>query len=279
MPLWLFRVHASDMTAYPVGGPAFASSASLILWLAGIVYLVRARQWTLLGFAIAPLTLAFAAAAMHKYPYGGHFKFSLFLAPWICMVVGCGLASATPLLCRRLAGTGLTSPTVVRNMLALLAAIAVITSIRDIAWPYKSVGDLQDRAFAQWFWNQEERDAEVACTKSDLGLDPSPSTYSHLNYSALYRCNMAIYSDRHRAHRPIAWDRISLRHPLICAMYRDPSEPFDQAMFDSWLEEMSTRYELTNRTELPLKRMDHLDRTLVADSHVEVFRFVPIPEP
>ena len=279
LPLWLLRVHASDMTAYPVGGPMFASSASLLLWIAGIVYLVRARQWTLLVFAIAPLSLTFIAAAVQKYPYGGHFKFSLFLAPWICMVLGCGLASVAPSICRRLAWTGQTSPKIVRGMLAVLAAIAVLTSIRDIAWPYKSIGDLQDRAFAQWFWNQQERRAEVACTKCDLGLDPSPSTYAHLSYSAVFRCNLMIYSDRHRERRPIAWDQITTSHPLICAMYRDPWEPFDHQTLDRWLQEMSTRYELTNRAVLPMSRKDHLDRKLVIDSYVETFRFVPIAKP
>jgi hypothetical protein len=279
LPLWLLRVHASDMTAYPVGGPTYASSASLLLWVAGIVYLVRARQWTLLGFAIAPLTLTFAAAALQKYPYGGHFKFSLFLAPWICMLLGCGLASVAPSLCRRLAWTGQSSPKIVRGMLAVLAAIGVMTSVRDIAWPYKSIGDSKDRAFAQWFWNQHGRFAEVACMKDDLGLDPSPSTYAHLNYSAVFRCNRMIYSDRHRQRRPIAWERISAYHPLICAMYRDPWEPFDQEMLDAWLQEMSIGFTLTNRTELPVERKDHNGRKLVVDAFVEVFQFIPIQKP
>jgi hypothetical protein len=275
LPLWLLRVHASDMTAYPAGGPAFASSLSLVVWIAGIAYLVRRRQRTLLAFSLAPLLLTFVAAALHKYPYGGHFKFTLFLAPWMCLILGCGLTPVAEFLARRLADAGLSARAVVRGLLLGLASIALVTSVRDVVWPYKSIGDWHDRAFAQWFWDQANRDGEAACSKFDFGIDPSPATYEQLNYSAVYRCNMAIYSDRHRRRRPIAWDRISEEHPLVCTIYYDPWEPFDPVTWNGWMAEMKSRFELTETVKMPMQRKDHSGRKIVSDAYVEAYRFVP----
>ena len=34
-----------------------------------------------------------SAAALRKYPYGGHFKFSMYIAPMIYLVMGAGCAA------------------------------------------------------------------------------------------------------------------------------------------------------------------------------------------
>ena len=47
-------------------------------------------------------------------------------------------------------------------------------------------------------------------------------------------------------------------------------------VLETWLREMSTKYELTSRMRMPMERKDHRDRIYVIDSYVEVFRFIPI---
>ena len=81
LPFWLLRTHASDFLAYPVGGPNWASSATLILVVVGVWQLGRRRNGILLGLCLAPAGLHFLAALLQKYPYGGHVKFSQYLCP------------------------------------------------------------------------------------------------------------------------------------------------------------------------------------------------------
>ena len=49
LPLWLLKTHAGAMLAYPVGGPNWGSTFSLLCVIAGVAVLVRRRQWLLLG--------------------------------------------------------------------------------------------------------------------------------------------------------------------------------------------------------------------------------------
>ena len=91
LPLWLLETHAGSMLGYPVGGPNWGSTFSLLCVIAGVVALVRRRQWSLLGLLLAPLALNFIAAALHRFPYGGHGRMTLFLAPAFCLFIALGL--------------------------------------------------------------------------------------------------------------------------------------------------------------------------------------------
>jgi len=156
-----------------------------------------------------------------------------------------------------------------------LAAVALITAARDLFSPYKSLGDLQYRAFAQWYWPEQEQTAEVVCCKRDLHLDVNSETYQRLNFAAVYLCNQAIYSPRQRSRQPFVWDRVSAERPLVCVLYRDPWLPFDEAKLQAWLREMSQTYHLDNRVSLPHYRKDHTGRHLVSAAYLDVFRFTP----
>jgi len=270
VPFWLIKTHASDLTAYPAGGPMFTSSLSFIVWIVALVSLARRRQGTFLIFAVAPLGLTFIAAAMQKYPYGGHFKFNLYLAPSMCLVLGYGLALVAAVFVRRHSALG-----VVKTFAAGLAAVALVSSARDLVTPYKSLGDHHYRAFAQWFWPEHEHAAEVVCCTRDLHLDVNPETYEQLNFAAVYQCNQAIYAPRQRARGAIAWERVSADRPLVCVLYRDPWLPFDEAKLQSWLGDMSQTYRLDNRVSLPHFRKDHTGRHLVSAAYLDVFRFTP----
>ncbi len=88
---WLWRTHAGNMLAYPVGGPNGASVLSLALVIIGSVWLWRRRQRKLLALLLSPLTLLFVAAAMKRYPYGGSARVTLFMAPAFCLLAGIGV--------------------------------------------------------------------------------------------------------------------------------------------------------------------------------------------
>ena len=90
LPLWLLETHAGAMLGYPVGGPNWGSTFSLLCVVAGVAALVRRRQWLLLGLLLAPLGLNFIAAALHRFPYGGHARMTLFLAPAFCTLIAVG---------------------------------------------------------------------------------------------------------------------------------------------------------------------------------------------
>ena len=94
LPLWLLETHAGAMLGYPVGGPNWGSTFSLLCVIAGVAALVRRRQGLLLGLLLAPLGLNFIAAALHRFPYGGHARMTLFLAPAFCTLIAVGLTAA-----------------------------------------------------------------------------------------------------------------------------------------------------------------------------------------
>jgi hypothetical protein len=87
---WLAEIHAGGMLGYPVGGPNWGSTASLLAWLGGVAILARWRQGLLLGLFLAPLGLNFVAAAIHRFPYGEHARLTLYEAPAFCMLIALG---------------------------------------------------------------------------------------------------------------------------------------------------------------------------------------------
>ncbi len=94
LPLWLLETHAGAMLGYPVGGPNWGSTFSLLCLVAGVAAFARRRQWLFLGLLLAPLGLNFIAAALHRFPYGGHARMTLFLAPAWCLLIAVGLTAA-----------------------------------------------------------------------------------------------------------------------------------------------------------------------------------------
>ena len=110
LPLWLLETHAGAMLGYPVGGPNWGSTFSLLCVVVAVTVLVRRRQWLFLGLLLAPLGLNFIAAALHRFPYGGHARMTLFLAPALCTLIALGLTAGLTWIesrrRRRLAGRG-----------------------------------------------------------------------------------------------------------------------------------------------------------------------------
>lgn len=268
---WFFQVHCGDLLSYPVGGSPFQSSLSSICWVAGLIALARRRFGIVLIWCLAPQALTFLAATMKRYPYGGHIRLNLYLAPFMCMVIGYGAAAMLAWLERR--GRSAVVPT--RIALILLAVVGVTCIGRDLARPYKNISDERARGFAQWFWFNAEQDSEVVCLTSDLGIVLSTRQFTDLNFSAQYLCNQRIYSPRHAARRPVQWDSISASHPLRCVLYRMDSQRIEsEAALEEWMREMDGRYDLVERERFPMIRLGKLGDVREVDA-IEIFRFVP----
>jgi hypothetical protein len=156
----------------------------------------------------------------------------------------------------------------------LLAAIGFGVVVRDIARPYKTQSDFRARAFAQGFWFCAQRTEEVACLKSDLGLDFVPEQYKELSWAAQYLCNRALEVSHYRLPRP-DMTRVSRERPLRCVLYRESRFPFEEAKFARWLADMQQKYELVARESVPFPRMKQDERTLVATEFIDSYKFVP----
>ncbi len=265
---WLVQTHTSELLAYPAGGRPFLSVIPCLCWVIGLVALARRRQFDFLLLCLAPLAVTLVAAALRRYPYGGHTRLNIYVAPFMCLVIGYG-GSALLAWCGRRQWA--LAP---RFALIVLAAVGGVSIARDLVFPYKAVSDIRARAFAQWFWYNAAYDAEVACLRNDLGRNFTPKMSRELNYSAEYFCNQRIYSDRHARRAPLAWERISADHPLRCVIYRVHNLPFDDGAYDAWLTEMQKTYALSGRDRFPMVRQNRIGRIIGTD-HLEVLRFVP----
>jgi hypothetical protein len=272
LPGWLLLTHASELLAYPIGGENGGSTLTLLACAAGVVVLARRRRGTLLMIALAPFAFQLAAAALHRYPYGGHVKFTMHLAPAICWLAGMGTAAWLNLLTKR--------PHVQRAMLIACLLFPLLVGagsiVRDIWRPFKSLSDERARSFARWFWFNAEFAGEAVCLKTDLGLDFAPRTFRELSWSAMYLCNRRIYSPRHQVGAAPGWQRIAADWPLRCLLYRDPQFLVNEGALERWLSEMAAQYQLVSRDRYPFPRYDERERRLVRIDHVEIFTFIPV---
>ncbi|WP_397571438.1 glycosyltransferase family 39 protein [Schlesneria sp. T3-172] len=270
LPYWMLKTHASDFLAYPLGGPKWASSLTLCLCLAGLWRLVSQRRSVWLGLLLGPASLHFLAAALQKYPYGGHVKFSQYLAPMICCLAAVGIVQLLDLRTR----WGYSAKTGFVWGAVILAAVGFGDIARDLVSPYKTRSDERARAFAQAFWPGTHFAEEVVCLKSDWGLDFVPEQHQELSWSAHYYCNRAIEVSRGRLHSGDE-SRVTVDRPLRCVLYREDRYAFDRSGLENWLQGMQERYELVGRESVPLPRRAKDDRRLVTMEYVDSFRFVP----
>jgi hypothetical protein len=148
LPLWLLSTHTGNMLAYPVGGKNGGSTLTFVLVVIGSFVMWRKRR-DLLILLLGPLSLAFIAAVLHRYPYGGSARVSIFMAPAFCLLGGLGLTSVLKaVLPDRKVPAGVLAAGVV------MAVIAVGGIVRDISKPYKTFSDQENRRVIRWLRDQ-----------------------------------------------------------------------------------------------------------------------------
>lgn len=138
---WLFDTHTGLLFAYPNGGRHGGSIATVLLFAVGVAVLARGHglaaaerrvRRELLALLLAPFAVGLAAAALRLYPYGGHLRLTLYLAPSICLLAGIGLAALLPRLPR--AAWRAAAP---RVALVALFLVGIGDVVADVARPYR----------------------------------------------------------------------------------------------------------------------------------------------
>jgi hypothetical protein len=161
------------MFAYPMGGRDGGSAATALLCLLGAWRLYRSGQRRLLGLLTAPFGLTLAAAALHRYPYGGSARVAQHLAPCICLLAGVGLAALIHLVAR-------TGPGRRRLALAALAGLGLIGVggvARDLVKPYKTAGDHEARRLAEAIAAEAGPRDQIIVLEEDWRLPPGLEWY------------------------------------------------------------------------------------------------------
>jgi hypothetical protein len=228
---WMFKVHTGRIFAYPREGRTLSSLIFLFIAIAAVV-LWRRRQRAVLATCLVPFFLALLAAAFKRYPYGGEARLMQFVAPSICLLAGLGAATllrAIPWPESRLWAVG--------GLVALGIAAALVMVKHDFSRPYRFVHDLRAREFAQRFWPEQARAAELACLRWDLGI----TCHAGSNAWAAYLCNQRIYSPQRWADSP-RQHAVSATRPLRYMVY-GPSTA-EQPALAAWLTLMTSRYDL-----------------------------------
>jgi hypothetical protein len=273
MALFLLESHSSEAFSYPAGGARGASGLTTICWLAALVLLLRGRRFWLATLFTVPLILNFTAAALHGYPYGGHSRVMLYMAPILCLLTGLGGTGLLSLMKNRRWSAA--TPAILA--LALLAAVGGVASVRDFLKPYKETCWQRNRDFARWFWTDKALDAELACVASDF-KQPLSAAPGGDDLASVYFCNQRIYSRRLAHGQPPKLDAVTKDRPLRCARFRpSAATEQDEAKFQEWLRSMETKYRLVAREKYPLTFFVHESELQYVDQ-VEMYEFVPNDE-
>jgi hypothetical protein len=273
---WLLYAHTGPIFGQPVGGDHFGSIGTTLLCLVAVVVLWRGRQSWFLLFCAAPFALNLAAAALRRFPYGGHMRMAMHLMPLVCLLAGFGVAT----LLRRFgeyrgaaqSSTGGNIRWAFSLRPASIAAIVLMVFgtmflARDCWLPCKDVQNLWLRDFSRWFWPSMGRDCELVCVEADLG--------EKFPVSPFYRCYQRIYSPRHARGEPAHIERASKTRPLACVQYWSHFEPYDTAAFGQWLDKMKRNYELVACQQYPVRCDADGDATPEPPDRIEVYQFVP----
>ena len=267
LPGWLVVTHASDLLSYPAGSERGGSTLTFIFVMLGLFAFWRRGRWGSLGLLLAPFILTLLAASVHRYPYGGHVKFSQHLAPAICLFAGLGLAFGL----HRLRNKPDRGRGAIVVSLSILSMFGVGSMVRDTLNPHKTLSDMRQRAFAEWFWFTSAFDGEVRYLDVDFNLNLSPTLNINHTWETMFRCNKEIYMPDAR---PVGTNpKVEHLRPLRCVLYRDPTHPFDEAGLKDWLAEMQTVYELTSFDSYTIPRYNKRENTMIHVDYLDIYTF------
>jgi hypothetical protein len=259
---WLISAHTGSCFAYPGGGSGGASTGTLLAFVVGAAVMIRHGDRPLAACLLAPFALAFLAAALRLYPYGGEARLMQFAAPSICLLTGHGAAA----LVGRLSPPN-RRPWVTGGFLTALIGCGIAPQVVSFRVPYRMLCDLQSREFAQRFWSEQSRNAEVQCAHIDHGIDPSGVWQGR---KAWYLCNQVIYSPARRPFAGRDQQDLSAEHPLRCVVYGHSA---DSLAVRDWLSRMPSHLMLrethVHQIELKIGDGDPVTDQLL------VFEFVP----
>jgi hypothetical protein len=234
---WLIAAHTSEMFAYPVGAEHGGSVLTSLCFAAGL-WTISRRSRSEPAIAIAAcFGLSLAAAAMHRYPYGGHARLSQYLAPAICLLAGVGAAQ----LIARFRRADWRAAAVQATVL-LCALIGSVTLVLDFVKPWQSTIERDHRDFARQLWS-EARETPTYCVRADLGV----AAYAE-NFEPAYRCYKRIYSPVTQTRATDIREKVAAADsPLRCVSFHTDVAPRNDDALDQWMHDMLSHYELVDR--------------------------------
>ena len=92
---WLARVHAGPLLAVPIGGDHWGSIGTTLICLVAVGVLFHKGRYRLLVLCAAPFALNLIAAAMRRFPYGGHMRLAMHVVPLVCILAGIGVTAVS----------------------------------------------------------------------------------------------------------------------------------------------------------------------------------------
>ena len=197
---------------------------------------------TLLALLMSPCLMGLVAAGLGQYPYGGAPRLTQYLAPSICLLAGVGASVVVARL-----SPGIRRRQALALGIVLLAAIGVFLAVRDLCEPYRVRGDLETRQFARAFWQQNTREVDLVCVKSDLGLNFQPHLWSR-GMSAVYLFYRGMFAQpRMRNYRVETWIGGMVARPARLVFYDDLPE--DEPAFKHWLAWLGRSYSIAPRRD------------------------------
>ena len=282
LAVWLLQSHAGPLLAVPLGGDHWGSAGTLLLCLVAATVLLRQARYRLLLLCAAPFALNLLAAALGRYPYGGHMRLAMHVVPIVCILAGIGAAATiqwldglrNPLhkLHQEIAAPSPNWP--IALVIGLLLLMAILTTARDFCLPGKEQQVIRKRDFASWFWSSLEREHEVACIASGLPPElPALDKPGRGTAAPPFLCDRRIYSPRSASGIACDLDRVSPQRPLACVQYWSHLAPYDPAVFARWLDVMKQRYDLVATTRYPLLQDNDNDREPEPADRIEVYEF------
>jgi hypothetical protein len=244
---WLAVTHTGEMFAYPVGAEAGGSILTSICVAVGLAAVWRSPRRALAVTVAGWFGMSLLAAALHRYPYGGHARLSQYLAPGICLLAGLGAALLTARL-RRVEGRVAAA----RVALLFCALLGIGSAVKDSFKPYKSAADRDHRDFARRLWREATAPPTV-CLQADLGV-----TAYERNLDSAYRCYHKMFAPPARGGPASIRQRVAAANePFRCIAFHSVEAGLLPTAFEDWTHDMLMRYDLC-RTEyhtLPLNVM------------------------
>ncbi|QDT39510.1 glycosyltransferase family 39 protein [Stratiformator vulcanicus] len=150
--VWIAQAATGSIFAHPVGGENFGSLPVAALFALGLFSLHRRRRFDVLSIIGGVFLLAFVAALLKKYPLGGHPRVVLYLSPFVAVGVGAGIRE----LVRFWTQSGKVTPTLATRIkiipAAILIAIGLGSTTKDLIKPYTSDHAERVAAFGKWFF-------------------------------------------------------------------------------------------------------------------------------
>ncbi len=241
---WMAETHTGQMFAYPLGGKRGASVLTFLCCVVACGLLAR-RKWSAIVVMFGgTLGLAFIAACLKLYPYGGNSRLVLYLAPFICLLMGVGGAAALAnLRAWRPQRTG------VLAAVTLLALVGSGVIVSDMVHPYKHAVDQLHRGFAIWFWNQRATEGDLICVRTDQGLELDPGTVP-----TAYLCYQRIYSPKHCDGRQIeVLSEARSGTALRCVQFHTTGSVRDESAHAAWLAKLAARHKLVAHEAYPVR--------------------------